>query len=116
MALAGIANGPVFRPIDKGGTIKAVRLTDRSVADIVKRSVRRAAVAAGLGDAEADVMAQKFAGHSLRAGFATSAAAANVTGERMAKHVGWKSAQMATRYVRDAELFKNNPLRAIFDT
>jgi hypothetical protein len=75
---------------------------------------KRAAIAAGGSEDEAEAQAQKFAGQSLRAGFATSAAAANVTGERMAKHKGWKSAQMATRYVREAELFKNNPLKVIF--
>ena len=59
-------------------------------------------------------MSQQFAGHSLRAGFATSAAAAGVTGETMASHVGWTSGQMASRYVRNADLFKSNPLHAVF--
>ena len=38
---------------------------------------------------------------------------ANVTGENIARHVGWTSTQMTVRYVREAELFKNNPLRQI---
>ncbi len=60
----GIAKGPIFRPIGKGGRIGAGALSDRSVADIVKRY----AAAAGLDP-------KLFAGHSLRAGFVTSALA-----------------------------------------
>jgi integrase len=114
LQVAAINEGPIFRSVDKGGSIHARRLTDRSVADIVKRSVKRAAIAAGLSDRDAEHVSQQFAGHSLRAGFATSAAAAGITGETMARHVGWTSGQMATRYVRNAELFKSNPLHAVF--
>ena len=65
LAAARITAGPVFRPVNKGGAVSAERLTDRSVADIVKRH----AAAAGLD-------ATLFSGHSLRAGFVTSALAA----------------------------------------
>ncbi len=61
---SGISEGPLFRPIGKGGRIGAEPLTGRSVAAIVK--VR--AAAAGLD-------ATLFSGHSLRAGFVTSALA-----------------------------------------
>lgn len=114
LQVAGINEGPIFRSVDKGGSIGARRLTDRSVPDIVKRSVKCAAIVAGLSDRDADHASQQFAGHSLRAGFATSAAAAGITGETMARHVGWTNGQMATRYVRQAELFKSNPLHAVF--
>ena len=90
-----------------------MRLTDRSVADVVKRAVKRAAIAAGFSQAQAGAKAEQVAGHSLRAGFATSAAAADVTGENIARHVGWTSTQMTMVYVREAELFKNNPLRKV---
>lgn len=63
LAAAAITSGPVFRPIGKGGKrVASARLTDRSVADIVKRYAR----AAGLD-------AATFSGHSMRAGFITSA-------------------------------------------
>ncbi|MGG3814552.1 site-specific integrase [Methylorubrum rhodesianum] len=65
LAAAKITVGPVFRPINKGGRVGADRLTDRSVADIVKRHVGAAGLDASL-----------FSGHSLRAGFVTSALAA----------------------------------------
>ncbi len=64
LALSQICDGPIFRPIGKGGRIGAGALSDRSVADIVKRY----AAAAGLDP-------KLFAGHSLRAGFVTSALA-----------------------------------------
>jgi integrase len=60
---AGIESGPIFRPIDKGGTVRTSRLTDRSVANIVKAYAARAGFDAST-----------FSGHSLRAGFLTSAA------------------------------------------
>ncbi|RAI42642.1 site-specific integrase [Rhodoplanes roseus] len=62
LTAAAIAEGPVFRPIDRRGRVGTTRLTDRSVALIVKRW----ASAAGLDPAT-------FAGHSLRAGFVTEA-------------------------------------------
>jgi len=51
------------QPIDKGGTVRTTRLTDRSVANIVKAYASRAGFDASV-----------FSGHSLRAGFLTSAA------------------------------------------
>ena len=62
LAAAAIAEGPVFRPIDKTGRVRARRLTDRSVANIVKRHCTRAGLDPSV-----------FSGHSLRAGFVTSA-------------------------------------------
>jgi hypothetical protein len=63
LAAAGIEAGPIFRPIDKGGTVRAARLTCRSVANIVKAYAERAGFDPSL-----------FSGHSLWAGFLTSAA------------------------------------------
>jgi integrase len=59
-----ITAGPVFRPIAKGERLQEARLTDRSVAKIVKAHAARV----GLDPAG-------FSGHSLRSGFLTSAAA-----------------------------------------
>jgi site-specific recombinase XerD len=60
---ASITEGLLFRPVTKGGGVGNSRLTDRSVAGIIKTYARR------LGLNEAD-----FSGHSLRSGFLTSAA------------------------------------------
>jgi hypothetical protein len=61
---AGIVSGSLFRPINKSGTVAASRLTDRSVASIVKEYAGRAGFDAAI-----------FSAHSLRSGFLTSAAA-----------------------------------------
>ena len=60
---AEITEGPLFRPIRRGGHVQPARLTDRSVANIVKQHAERAGLDPAL-----------FSGHSLRAGFLTSAA------------------------------------------
>ena len=59
---AEITEGPLFRSIKKGGSVTLQRLSDRSVAEILKRR----AEAAGFDPAI-------FSGHSLRAGFVTAA-------------------------------------------
>ena len=94
---ADITDGPVFGPIAKGGRIQAARLTDRSVADVVKTHARRA----GLDP-------KQFAGHSLRSGFLTSAAARGASIFKMADQSRHKSIDTLRGYVRDAEIFKDH--------
>ena len=94
---AGIEAGPIFRPIDEGGTVKASRLTDRSVANIVKAYAKRA----GFDDST-------FSGHSLRAGFLTSAAGKGASIFKMMDVSRHKSVDTLRGYVRDAELFKDH--------
>jgi site-specific recombinase XerD len=67
LEVSGIAEGPIFRAVDRHGRVSAEALTDRSVARIVKR----AAAAAGLEE-------RIFSGHSMRAGFVTQALEDNV--------------------------------------
>jgi site-specific recombinase XerD len=88
----------VFRPIAKGGRIRLARLTDRSVATIVKAHAARA----GFDPAQ-------FAGHSLRSGFLTSAAATGASIFRMADQSRHRSMDVLQGYVRNAELFRNHP-------
>ena len=59
---ADITKGPIFRPIKKGGLPLDQRLTDRSVAEIIKRRMEAAGFDPTI-----------FSGHSLRSGFVTSA-------------------------------------------
>ena len=94
---AGIEDGPIFRPIDRGGTVRPSRLTDRSVANIVKAYAERAGF-----DASA------FSGHSLRAGFLTSAAGKGASIFKMMDVSRHKSVDTLRGYVRDAELFKDH--------
>jgi site-specific recombinase XerD len=97
LAAAGVDAGPIFRPIDKAGTVRALRLTDRSVANIVKAYAERAGF-------DADT----FSGHSLRAGFLTSAAGKGASIFKMMDVSRHKSVDTLRGYVRDAELFKDH--------
>lgn len=94
---AGITSGPVFRPINKAGTVSDDRLTDRSVANIVKAYAGRA----GLDE-------KQFSGHSLRRGFLTSAAAAGKSIFKMMDVSRHKSVDTLRGYVQEAELFKDH--------
>jgi integrase len=92
----GIETGAVFRSVDRWGRV-GDRLSDRGVVLVVKRY----AAAAGL-----DVAT--LAGHSLRAGLATSAAKAGKSERSIMAQTGHRSTQMVRRYIRDASLFSDN--------
>jgi len=92
----GISEGAVFRPIRKGDKVQNERLTDRSVANIVK------AYAARVG-----LDPTSFSGHSLRAGFLTSAAKRGANLFKMMQTSRHKSVDTLRGYVRDAELFRD---------
>ncbi len=94
---AGIEAGPIFRPIDKAGTVRGSRLTDRSVANIIKAYAGRAGFDAST-----------FSGHSLRSGFLTSAAGKGASIFKMMDVSRHKSMDTLRGYVRDAELFKDH--------
>ena len=83
-----IDDGPLFRSIDRHGNIGG-RLSDHSVALVVKRR----GLSAGLD-------AKKLAGHSLRAGFATSAARAGKSEAAIMRQTRHKSVIVARRYIR----------------
>jgi site-specific recombinase XerD len=96
---AAIAAGPVFRPIGKGtrGAVKPARLTDKSVADIVKRY----AAAAGFDPAV-------YSGHSMRAGFITSALEHGVDFFRIMDVSGHRDVDVMRSYDRRAKRFKDH--------
>ncbi|OQW99748.1 MAG: hypothetical protein BWK73_49885 [Thiothrix lacustris] len=94
---ANLTEGSIFRPITKYGKIRKQTLTDRSIADIVKRY----ATAAGLN-------AEDFSAHSLRSGFITTAAEAGANLFKIMDISRHKSVQTVQGYVRNAELFKNH--------
>ena len=94
---ARITDGPLFHPIDRHGNLQPRRLTDQSVALVVKR----AAQAAGLDPT-------LYAGHSLRAGLATAAAQAGVSERAIMEQTGHKSLPIVRRYIRRGSLFTEN--------
>ena len=107
LKLARIAHGPLFRRVTGGG--KAVgpnRLNDQEIARLVKRTAVAAGVRGDLGEGERQ---QKFAGHSLRAGLASSA---EVDERYVQKQLGHASAEMTRRYQRRRDRFRVNLTKA----
>lgn len=94
---AEISEGYLFRPIGKGGRISPNSLSTKSVAQIVKAHAGRA----GLKEAD-------YAGHSLRAGFLTSAAENGANLFKLMEVSRHKSVETVRGYVRNADLFKGH--------
>ncbi len=92
-----ITEGPLFRSINRHGQVQAARLSGIDVARIVKKLALRAGLDAA-----------KYAGHSLRAGHATSAAIAGASERSVMNQTGHRSVQMVRRYIRDGSLFREN--------
>lgn len=101
--VAHLNAGPLFRPFNKYKHIRDRRLTDKSVATIVKKYA-----------ALAGRNAEHFAGHSLRRGFATSAAQHDVDERTIMQQTRHKSEKMVRRYIEQGNLFKNNALNKMF--
>jgi integrase len=96
VSAAGIETGRVFRCLNRHGHL-GPKLSTNAVAEIVQR---RAALA-GLDP-------QSFAGHSMRAGFATAAAMAGVEERTIMKQTRHRSAATVRRYIRDGALWQRN--------
>lgn len=94
---SGISAGHPFRSINRHGRIQTGRLSGGDVARIVKKLVKRS----GLDSA-------KCAGHSLRAGHATSAAIAGASERSIMNQTGHPSVQMVRRYIREGNPFREN--------
>ena len=100
--ISKIASGPVFRRFNKGSSLSEKRLTDQSVALLIKEYLNLAGIDS-----------KNFSGHSLRSGFATSAAESGVEERSIMSMTGHKSSEMVRRYIKEANLFKNNALNKI---
>ncbi|TCN17629.1 site-specific integrase [Sinorhizobium americanum] len=107
MKFARIAKGPLFRRVrGQGKDVGPDRLNDREVARLVKK----AALAAGIrGDLSEGERAEKFSGHSLRAGLASSA---EVDERYVQKQLGHASAEMTRKYQRVRDRFRVNLTKA----
>ena len=105
--LARLARGPLFRRVTgRGKDVGADRLHDQEVARLVKKTALAAGVRGDLSEAE---RGQKFAGHSLRAGLASSA---EVDERHVQKQLGHASAEMTRRYQRRRDRFRINLTKA----
>ncbi len=96
-SLAGITAGPLFRAVSRHGLVSRGRLSDRGVARIVQRAAQNAGLDPAL-----------YAGHSLRAGLATSAAAGGASERAIMAQTGHRSVTMVRRYIRSGSLFSEN--------
>jgi site-specific recombinase XerD len=97
-----IKDGALFRRFTKGTKLSKNRLTDQSVALIIKQYLNFAGI-----------NSTNYSGHSLRSGFATSAAESGAEERSIMAMTGHKSTEMVRRYIKDANLFKNNALNKI---
>tara|TARA_B100000579_G_scaffold410207_1_gene399916 strand:+ start:383 stop:1297 length:915 start_codon:yes stop_codon:yes gene_type:complete len=83
-------------------TGKIFKVSDKTVALTIKKY----ASMSGLDNSS-------YAGHSLRSGFATSAAEIGADERSIMAMTGHKTTQMVRRYIQEANLFKNNALNKI---
>lgn len=105
--LARIAHGPLFRRVTgEGKKVGTERLNDQEIARLVKRTALAAGVRSDLTEAE---RTRLFAGHSLRAGLASSA---DVEERYVQKQLGHASAEMTRKYQRRRDRFRVNLTKA----
>ena len=100
--ISKITSGPLFRRFLKGSKLSEKRLTDQTVAILIKEYLNLAGI-----------NSKNYSGHSLRSGFATSAAESGVEERNIMAMTGHKSTEMVRRYIKEANLFKNNALNKI---
>jgi len=100
--ISEINSGPLFRSLTKGSNLSKKRLSDQTVALIIKKYLELTGIDS-----------TNYSGHSLRSGFATSAAESGVEERIIMAMTGHKSPEMVRRYIKDANLFKNNALNKI---
>jgi len=100
--ISNIESGPLFRRFSKGSKLTDNRLTDQTVALLIKKYLKLAGIES-----------KNYSGHSLRSGFATSAAESGAEERSIMAMTGHKSTEMVRRYIKEANLFKNNALNKI---
>ena len=102
LEISKIKSGPIFRRFTKGSSLSVKRLTDQSVVLLMKEYLNLAGIEN-----------KDFAGHSLRSGFATVAAEHGADERSIMAMTGHKTTQMVRRYIKEANIFKNNALNKI---
>mgnify|MGYP005993965907 FL=1 len=100
--ISKINSGPLFRRFTKGSKLSDNRLSDQTVALLIKDYLKIAGIEC-----------RNYSGHSLRSGFATSAAESGAEERSIMAMTGHKSTEMVRRYIKEANLFKHNALNKI---
>ena len=102
LSITKINSGPIFRKFNKGFGLSNIRLSDQTIALIIKYYLNKA----GLDS-------KSYSGHSLRSGFATVTAESGADERSIMAMTGHKTTEMVRRYIKEANLFKNNALNKI---
>ncbi len=102
LELSNIKSGPIFRRFNKGSSLTSNRLTDQTVVLLIKSYLNLAGIENS-----------NYSGHSLRSGFATVAAESGADERSIMAMTGHKTTQMVRRYIKEANIFKNNALNKI---
>ena len=102
LKITNLKSGPLFRGFTKGSKLKNERLSDQTIAILIKKYLKIVGIDS-----------KHYSGHSLRSGFATSAAEAGVEERNIMAMTGHKSTEMVRRYIKEANLFKNNALNKL---
>ena len=102
ISISKINSGSLFRRFLKGSKLSEKRLTDQTVALLIKEYLQLAGIDS-----------KNYSGHSLRSGFATSTAESGAEERNIMAMTGHKSTEMVRRYIKEANLFKNNALNKI---
>ena len=100
--ISKINSGALFRRFKKGSKLSEYRLTDQTVALLIKKYLKL------LG-----LESKNYSGHSLRSGFATTAAESGAEERIIMAMTGHKSSMMVRRYIKEANIFKNNAFNNI---
>ena len=100
--ISNINSGALFRRFTKGLSLTEKRLTDQTVALLIKEYLKKGGIDS-----------KNYSGHSLRSGFATSAAESGAEERSIMAMTGHKTTEMVRRYIKEADLFKNNALNKI---
>jgi len=100
--ISNINSGPLFRRFSKSSKLLENRLSDQTIALLIKKYLKLAGI-----------NYKDYSGHSLRSGFATAAAEAGAEERNIMAMTGHKSTEMVRRYIKEANLFKNNALNKI---
>jgi site-specific recombinase XerD len=100
--ISKIKSGALFRRFSKGSKLSNHRLTDQTVALLIKQYLEIVGVDS-----------KNYSGHSLRSGFATATAESGAEERNIMAMTGHKSTEMVRRYIKEANLFKNNALNKI---
>ena len=100
--ISKIKSGPIFTRFSKGSLLTGKRLSDQSVVLLMKKYLNLAGIESA-----------NFSGHSLRSGFATVAAASGADERSIMAMTGHKTSQMVRRYIKEANIFKNNALNKV---